>query len=81
MGNHLHLWQGIHVIANLTADSFANVLHIFNIVDYAIIINAEEEGATQAIGKSAYALQPTFRFLLFKHHLEVVCCTFSYQSL
>ena len=56
------------------------MLHIFKSFDYAIIINAKEKGATQAIGKSAYALQPTLRFLLFKHHLEVVCCTFSYQG-
>ena len=81
MRNHFHLWQWIHVITNLTTDSFANMLYIIESFDNAIIINAEEKGTTQAIGKSAYALQPTLRFLFFKHHLEVVCSTFRYQSL
>ena len=53
----------------------------FESFDDAIIVNAEEKGTTQAIGKSAYTLQPTLRFLFFKHHLEIVCRTFSYQSL
>ncbi len=46
MRNHLHLWQGIHVITNLTTDSFANMLHIIKTFDDAIIINAKEKGAT-----------------------------------
>ena len=81
MWNHLHLWQGIHVIANLTADSFANMMYIIKPFDNTIVIYTEEKGATQAIGKSTYTLQPTLRFLLFKHQLEIVCCTFSYQSI
>ena len=47
-------------------------------VNQNIILNAEEKRTAQAIGKSTYALQPTLRFLLFKHHLEIVCCTFRY---
>ncbi len=81
MGNHLHIWQGIHIVTNPATDCLAYMLHVTKSFDNAIIINAEEKGATQAIGKSANALQPTLRFLLFKHYLEVVCCTFSYQSL
>ncbi len=81
MRNHLHLWQGIHVITNPTTDSFANMLYIIETFDDPIIINAKEKGTTQTISKGAYALQPTLRFLFFKHHLEVVCSTFRYQSL
>ena len=81
MRNHLHLWQGIHVITNPTTDSFANMLYIIKSFDDAIIINAKEKGTPQAISKSAYAFQPTLRFLLFKHYLEIVCSTFRYQSL
>ena len=80
MWNHLHLGKRIHIIANLTADCFANMLYIIKSFDDAIIIDTKEKGTTQAIGKSTYAFQPTFRFLLFKHHLEVVCCTFRYKS-
>ena len=79
MGNHLHLWQRIHVIPNLTTNSFANMLHIIKSFDDPIIINAKEKGTTQAIGKSAYAFQPTLRFLLFKHYLVVVCSAFADQ--
>lgn len=81
MGNHLNLWQRIHVIPNLTTNSFANMLHIIKSFDGPIIIYAKEKGTAQAIGKSAYTLQPTLRFLLFKHHLEIVCGTFCNQSL
>ena len=49
MRNHLHLWQGIHVITNLTTDSFANMLHVIKTFDDAIIINAKEKGTTQTI--------------------------------
>ena len=49
--------------------------------DGPFIINAKEKGTTQAIGKTANALQPTLRFLLLMHHLEVVYCTFHYQIL
>ena len=79
MRNHLHLWQGIHVITNPT--SFANMLYIIETFDDPIIINAKEKGTTQTISKGAYALQPTLRFLFFKHHLEVVYSTFRYQTL
>ena len=48
------------------------MLHVIKSFDDAVIINAEEKGTTQAISEGTYALQPTFRFLLFKHHLEVV---------
>ncbi len=81
MRNDLHFWQGIHIVTNLTTDSFANMLHIFKSFDDAIIINAKEKGTTQAIGKSTYALQPTLRLLLFKQNLEVVCSTFCYQTI
>ena len=81
MGNHLHLWQRIHVIPNLTTNSFTNMLHIIKSFDDPIIIYAKEKGTAQAIGKSAYAFQPTLRFLLFKHYLEIVCSTFCYQRL
>ncbi len=81
MGNHLHLWQGIHIVTNPATDGLTYMLYVIKSFDYAIIINAEEKGTTQAIGKSTYALQPTLGFLFFKHYLEVVCCTFSYQSL
>ena len=57
------------------------MLYIIETFDDPIIINAKEKGTTQTISKSAYALQPTLRFLFFKHHLEVVCSTFRYQSL
>ena len=57
------------------------MLHIIKPFDDTIIINTKEKGTTQAIGKSTYTLQPALRFLFFKHQLEIVCCTFSYQSL
>ena len=81
MGNHLHLWQGIHIVTNPATDGLAYMLHIFKSFDDPFIINAEEKGTTQTISKGAYALQPTLRFLFFKHHLEVVYSTFRYQSL
>ncbi len=77
----IQLWQGIHVITNPTTDSFANMLYIIETFDDAFIINTEEKGTTQDIGEGTYTLQPTFRLILFKHHLEVVCCTFCNQSL
>ena len=46
----------------------------------AIIANAKEKRTAQPICKSAYTLQPTFRLILFKHQLEIVCSTFCYQS-
>ncbi len=55
MRNHFHLWKWIHVIPNLTADRFANMLHVIKAFDNAIVIYTEEEKATQAIGKSTFA--------------------------
>ena len=81
MRNHFHLWKWIHVITNLTADSFANMLHVIKSFDNAIVVYTEEEGATQAIGKSTYTLQPALGFLLFKHNFEIVCGTFRYQTI
>ena len=81
MGNHLYLWQGIHIVTNPATDGLAYMLHVIKSFDDAVIINAKENRTTQTIGKSTYAFQPTFRFLLFKHHLEVVCCTFRYQTI
>lgn len=43
MRNHLHFWQGIHVITNLTTDSFANMLYIIKSFDDAIIIYTKEK--------------------------------------
>ena len=80
MRYHFHLWQGIHIVTNPATDRLANMLYVFKTFDDAVIINAEEKGTSQAIGKSANTLQPTLRFLLFKHHLEVICGTFSYQG-
>jgi hypothetical protein len=57
------------------------MLHVIKSFDDAVIINTKEKGTTQAIGKSAYALQPTLWFPLFKHHLEIVCSTFRYQTI
>ena len=45
---------------------FTYMLYIIKTFDDAIIINTKEEGATQTVGKGAYALQPTLMFLLFK---------------
>ena len=56
------------------------MLHIIKSFDDPIIIYAKEKGTTHAVGKSTYTLQPTLRFLFFKHHLEIVCGTFCYQS-
>ena len=81
MRNHLYLWQRIHIVTNPATDSLAYKLHVIKSFDDSVIINAKEKGTTQAIGKSAYTFQPTLRFLLFKHHLEIVCSTFCYQSL
>ena len=63
------------------SDMISDVGSVGGSEDGLFIINAEEKGDTQAIGKSANALKPTLRLLLFKHYLEVVCCTFSYQIL
>ena len=57
------------------------MLYIIETFDEAIVIYTEEKGTTQAVGKSAYTLQPTLRLLFFKHHLEIVRSTFCYQSL
>ncbi len=57
------------------------MLHIIKSFGDAIIIYTEEKGTAQTIGEGTYALQPTLRFLLFKHHLEIVCSTFCYQSI
>ena len=57
------------------------MLHVIKSFDDPIIINAKEKVTTKTISKGTYALQPTLRLLFFKHHLEVVCCTFCYQSL
>lgn len=43
MGNHLHLWQGIHIVTNLTADGLAYMLYVIKPFDAAVIINAEEK--------------------------------------
>ena len=43
MRNHFHFWQGIHVIANLVTNHFANMLYLIKTFDDAIIINAEEK--------------------------------------
>ena len=75
------LWQRIHIVTNPDTDGLAYMLHVIKSFDDAVIINAEEKGTTQAIGKSTYAFQPTLRLLLFKHYLKIVCCTFCYQSL
>ena len=80
MRDYFNLRKWIHIVTNPATDGLTYMLHIFKSFDYAIIINAEEKGITQAIGKSANTLQPPLRFLLFKHHLEVVCCTFSYKG-
>ena len=56
------------------------IAYIIENFDEAIIIYTEEKRTTQDVGKSAYALHPTLRFLFFKHQLEVVCSTFSYQG-
>ena len=62
MGNHFYLWQGIHVIPNLTTDSFANMLYIIKTFDDAIIFYAKEKGTTQTVGKSTFFLLPvTFK--------------------
>ena len=55
-------------------------VYIIETFDDPIIINAKEKETTQTISKGAYALQPTLRFLFFKHHLEVIYSTFRYQS-
>lgn len=49
--------------------------------DDFITINSLVMYESISAGKGAYTLQPTLRFLLFKHHLEVVCSTFCYQSI
>gem|GEM_PF-5221435 len=49
MRNHFNIKQRVHIIANLTADCFANMLHIIKSFDDAIIINAEEKGTTPYI--------------------------------
>ena len=76
MGDHLHLWQRIHIVTNSATDSLANMLHIVKTFDNTIVIYTEEKRTTQAIGKSAYTLQPTFRSIFFKHQLEIVSGTF-----
>ena len=81
MRNHFHFWQRIHVISNLTTDSFANMLHIIKTFDDAIIIYAKEKRTTQAVGESTCTLQPALGLLFFKHRLEVICGTFCYQAL
>ena len=57
------------------------MLYIIKTFDYTMIIYAKEKRTTHAVGKSTYTLHPTLRFLFFKHHLEIVCGTFCYQSL
>jgi hypothetical protein len=57
------------------------MLHVIKAFDNAIVIYTEEEGATQAIGKSTYALQPALGLFLFKHLLEIVCGTFCNQTI
>ena len=57
------------------------MLYIIKTFDYTIIIYAKEKRTTHTVGKSTYTLQPTLRLLFFKHRLEIVCRTFSYQSL
>lgn len=81
MRYHFYLWQRIHVITYLTTDNFANMLYVIETFDYTIIIYAKEKRTTHAVGKSTYTLQPTLRFLFFKHHLKIVCGAFCYQSL
>ena len=81
MRNHLHLWQRIHIVANLSTDSFAHMLYIIKTSGYTIIINAKEKGSAQTIGKSTYAFQPALGFLFFQHQLKIVCGTFCYQSI
>ena len=46
------------------------MLHIIKSFDDAIVIDTKEKRTTQAIGEGTYALQPTLRPLLFKHHLK-----------
>ena len=81
MRNHLHLWQGIHIVTNPATDGLAYMLHVIKTQNDAIIINAKEKGAPQAVGEGTHAFQPTLRFLLFKHDLEVVRSTFCYQTI
>ena len=79
MRDYFNLRKWIHIVTNPATDGLAYMLHIFKSFDYALIINTKEKGTTQAICEGAYALQPTFRFLLFKRNLEIVCSTFAYK--
>ena len=66
MRNHFNLRKGIHIITDFNADGFTNMLHIIKTSNIPIIANAKEKRTAQAICKSAYTLQPTFRLILFK---------------
>ena len=45
MRYHFNLGQRIHIITNLAADGFANMLHIVKSLDNTIIIYAKEKRA------------------------------------
>ena len=77
MWYHLYLRKRIHIITDLTANGFTDVLNVIKPFDNAIIVKAKKQRAAKSIGKSTYALQPAFRSLFFKHQLEVVCSTFA----
>ena len=48
MRNHVNLGKRIHVIANLTADCFTNILHIIETFSNTIVIYIEEKANHQS---------------------------------
>ena len=40
---HLHLWQRIHVVTNLGANNFANMLYVIQTSDNALVVDAKEK--------------------------------------
>ena len=66
MREQFYLRQRIHIVADFTADDFANPLYFINPPYNSIIINAKEQRTAQTIGKSAHTFQPTLWFSFFQ---------------
>lgn len=56
MRYHLYIRQWIHIITNLTADSFANMLYVIKPPNNSVIVNTKKQGTTKSICKSTYTL-------------------------
>ena len=52
MRNHLHLWQRIHIVANLSTDSFAHMLYIIKTSGYTSLSMPKKRDPPKPLAKA-----------------------------